>query len=79
MRCVIVNGAKLKAETCCAHCSNRIGEAYVREMGSQLIYCDYLCYSIAVGNAALALAYCAPSVRARGADLTFAPHLAANS
>ncbi len=64
MRCIMVNGAKLKAEMCCVHCSNRIGGSYVREIGSRLIYCDYLCYSIAIGNAALALAYCAQSAGA---------------
>jgi hypothetical protein len=64
MRCVMVNGAKLKAETYCAHCSNRIGETYVREIGSRLIYCDYLCYSLAVESSARALAYFAPSAGA---------------
>jgi hypothetical protein len=56
MRCVIVNGAQLKTETRCAHCGNKIGHAYLREIGSRLIYCDLACYSRAVESALLWLA-----------------------
>lgn len=48
MRCVIVNRAKLKAEALCAHCRNKIGEGYVREVGSRVLYCNFRCYSIAI-------------------------------
>ena len=49
MRCVIVNGAKLKAEVFCAHCSRAVGESYVRDMRNRVIYCDFSCYRAAVG------------------------------
>jgi hypothetical protein len=49
MRCVIVNGAKLKAEVFCAHCSRAVGENYVRDMRNRVIYCDFSCYRVAAG------------------------------
>jgi hypothetical protein len=49
MRCVIVNGAKLKAEVSCTHCGCTIGEGYVRDMRNRQIYCDFDCYRVAVG------------------------------
>jgi hypothetical protein len=54
---VLVNGAKLKAETLCAHCGNKVGMNYVREIGTQLIYCDFRCYSVAAGTPLRALGY----------------------
>jgi hypothetical protein len=62
MRCVVVNGAKLKAETVCAHCGHKIGDGYVREIGSRLIYCDFRCYSVAVEKTVTFLGYRAPAV-----------------
>lgn len=53
MRCIIVNGARLKTETRCTYCGNKIGHAYLREIGSRLIYCDLTCYSLAVESALL--------------------------
>ena len=61
MRCVIVTGAKLKAETACAHCGNKIAASYVREMGYRRIYCDYHCYAAAVETSVTTLAYRAPA------------------
>ena len=55
MRCIIVNDAYLKAEAFCAHCGNRIGESYVREIGSRLTYCDYRCYGVALKSSTAAL------------------------
>jgi hypothetical protein len=49
MRCVIVNGAKLKAEVSCAHCGRAVGAGYVRDMRNRMIYCDFTCYRVAVG------------------------------
>lgn len=49
MRCVIVNGARLKADMSCARCGRAIGEGYVRDMRNRLIYCDFTCYRVAVG------------------------------
>ncbi|HTV27856.1 MAG TPA: hypothetical protein VMF32_08745 [Xanthobacteraceae bacterium] len=48
MRSIIVNDAYLKAQAFCAHCGNRIGKGYVREIANRLIYCDYRCYGVAV-------------------------------
>jgi hypothetical protein len=64
MRCVVVNGANLKAETACAHCGNKIGESYVREIGSRLIYCDFRCYCVAVERAITVLGYRAQALSA---------------
>jgi hypothetical protein len=50
MRCVIVNGAQLKAETACAQCCRKVGEGYVRDMRNRKVYCDYTCYAVAAGN-----------------------------
>jgi len=61
MRCIIVNNANLKAETCCAHCGGRIGKGYVREIGSRLTYCDYRCYNVAIKSSVAAIGYLAPS------------------
>ena len=64
MRCIIVNGANLKAEAFCAHCGNKIGDNYIREIGSRLIYCDYRCYSAAFKSSVAVIGYLAPSPRA---------------
>jgi hypothetical protein len=61
MRCIIVNDANLKAETACSRCGKQIGESYIREIGSRLIYCDYRCYSVAFKTSVAALGYHAPS------------------
>lgn len=50
MRCVIVNGARLKADVACARCGCAIGEGYVRDTRNRLIYCDFTCYRVAVGT-----------------------------
>lgn len=65
MRCIIVNRARLKIETRCAHCGSKIGHSYLREIGSRLIYCDLTCYGLAVENALLRL-----SRRTSGASAT---------
>lgn len=49
MRCVIVNGARPKADVSCARCGRAIGDGYVRDMRNRLIYCDFACYRVAVG------------------------------
>jgi hypothetical protein len=64
MQCIIVNDAYLKAVSFCAHCGNRIGESYVREIGSRLVYCDYRCYGVAYKTAIPAIGFLAPSPRA---------------
>ncbi len=64
MRCVLVNGAKLKAEALCAHCGNRVGVNYVREIDTRLIYCDFRCYSIAVETSIRVLGHRTPIINA---------------
>jgi hypothetical protein len=65
MRCVVVNGAKLKANATCAHCGSKIGNGYIRELDTRLIYCDYRCYSIALEASVVAVtAYRPPAISA---------------
>ena len=68
MRCVIVNGARPKADMMCAHCGNTIGEGYVREIRSRSLYCDFACYSVAIEPSMHAFGFrpSAFSVRSRG-------------
>jgi hypothetical protein len=57
MRCILVNGAQLKADTRCCFCRLEIGDSYVREIGTKRVFCDHVCYCDAVGTPALALEY----------------------
>jgi hypothetical protein len=57
MRYILVNDAYLKTEACCARCCSKIGERYVREIGSGLLFCDADCYH---DNAAKPLMRIAP-------------------
>ena len=58
MRCILVNGAKLKADTYCFCCRKLIGDnSYIREIGNRRIYCDQNCYSSGVGMPLLRLQY----------------------
>jgi hypothetical protein len=64
MLCLVVNGAKLKAETQCANCSRKISDGYVREIRTRRIYCDFRCYSAAVQTSLEALTYRTPTLSA---------------
>jgi hypothetical protein len=44
LRCILVNGAQLKSKTYCAACAERIGESYVRQIGTRKTFCDLDCY-----------------------------------
>jgi hypothetical protein len=44
MRCVLVSDANLKADACCTYCRTKIGDSYVREIGSRFIYCSFDCF-----------------------------------
>jgi hypothetical protein len=57
MRCILVNGAKLKADARCCYCRREIGDSYVREIDTRRVYCDHVCYCSAVGAPALTLDY----------------------
>ena len=61
MRCILVNGAKLKADTCCCSCGTQVGDRYVREIATKRVYCDHGCYCTAVGAPTLTLQYRARS------------------
>ena len=68
MRCIVVNGAQLKADCCCAHCGKKIGDTYLREIRSRAVYCDPECYSFAADVSVPALRYLPPAANAwRGA------------
>lgn len=64
MRCVLVNGAKLKTDASCAHCGGKIGDDYVRDIGTRLIYCDFRCFSVAVETSIRKLGYRPPALNA---------------
>ncbi len=64
MRCIIVNGAKLKAEAFCAHCGQAIADSYIREIGSRLIYCGFHCYSVALETSIVTRGYAPPALGA---------------
>ena len=45
MRYVLVNGRTPCRQSYCVRCSEPIGMAYLREIGTQLPYCDHDCYA----------------------------------
>lgn len=61
MRCVMVNGANLKAQAFCAHCGDEIGDSYIREIGTRLVYCDFDCYSVALETSVVTRSYQLPA------------------
>jgi hypothetical protein len=44
MKFVLVNGRTPRQQTRCALCSEPIGKSYMRELTTQLSYCDHSCY-----------------------------------
>jgi hypothetical protein len=44
MKFVVVNGRTPRQQTRCALCCEPIGKSYLRELTTQLSYCDYKCY-----------------------------------
>lgn len=61
MRCVMVNGANLKAQAFCAHCGDEIGDSYIREIGTRLVYCDFDCYGVALETSVVTRGYYLPA------------------
>lgn len=61
MRCVMVNGAKLKAQAFCAHCNDEIGDSYIREIGTRSVYCDFDCYRVALESSVATRGYYRPA------------------
>jgi hypothetical protein len=45
MRFILVNGRTPRPHTFCVLCRNPIGAAYLREVGTHLIYCDHDCFA----------------------------------
>jgi hypothetical protein len=56
MNFVLVNGRTPCKESFCALCKERIGASYLREIGTQLCYCDHDCYADHCNSAVVALA-----------------------
>ena len=65
MRCVIVNGARLKAQVFCAHCGEEIDDSYIREIGTRTVYCDFHCYSVALETSVAVRGYYPPALWTR--------------
>jgi hypothetical protein len=45
MRFTLVNGRTLFRQSFCVMCQSPIGACYLREAGTNLIYCDHDCYA----------------------------------
>jgi hypothetical protein len=45
MRFVLVNGTSPCPQSVCVLCCEAIGASYLREIGTQLPYCDHNCYA----------------------------------
>jgi hypothetical protein len=45
MRFALVNGRSPRPDSYCLMCEARIGAGYLREVATQLIYCDQNCYA----------------------------------
>ena len=43
MKFVLVNGRTPRSQSACALCCKPIGETYLREIATQLSYCDHQC------------------------------------
>jgi hypothetical protein len=56
MRFALVNGRSPGPDPFCVKCEELIGASYLREIGTQLVYCDHDCYVDHCRSALLALA-----------------------
>ncbi len=57
IRFALVNGRSPATDSFCLMCEEPIGVSYLREVGTQLIYCDQSCFAGHCKSAVLALAY----------------------
>jgi hypothetical protein len=55
MRFILVNGRTPRAQSSCVLCCRPIGASYLREIDTQLSYCDHTCYADHCKGAVLAL------------------------
>lgn len=46
MRFVLVNDRTPFRKTFCLHCCEAVSDGYLREIGTQIPYCDYECYAL---------------------------------
>jgi hypothetical protein len=56
MKFVLVNGRMPCKQSSCVLCGEPIGASYLRELGTQLCYCDHDCYADHCESAVLAIA-----------------------
>jgi hypothetical protein len=54
MRFILVNGRTPCQQSYCVRCREPIGASYLREIGTQLSYCDHDCYADHCQSAILA-------------------------
>jgi hypothetical protein len=66
MRFILVNGRTPCAQSSCVLCCRTIGASYLREIGTQLPYCDHNCYAEQCKRAASKAVEASP-LRAKGA------------
>jgi len=59
MRFVLVNGRTPCLKSICVLCGEPISASYLREVGTQLTYCDHDCYADHCASAALLFESCA--------------------
>jgi hypothetical protein len=55
MRFILVNGRTPRPRSLCVMCVHPVGTTYLREVGTQLIYCDHDCYAAHCESAVLLL------------------------
>ena len=55
MRFILVNGRIPHPRCSCVMCDQPVGTNYLREFGTDLIYCDYDCYEAHCESAVLLL------------------------
>ena len=55
MRFVLVNGRSSRRRSFCAMCDRPIAASYLREIGTDLTYCNHDCYAIHCKSAILLL------------------------
>jgi len=57
MKFVLVNGRTPRTQSFCALCCESIGESYLRDIATQLAYCNHKCYVDCSKVPVLALQY----------------------
>lgn len=55
MRFVLVIGRTPRPRSFCALCCEPVGQSYLREIGTRLLYCDHDCYADHCQTAVVAL------------------------